>query len=413
MTVRTPLLAALFLLAASTAWPQQSADEHPELDKLPFPEWSAQGKRTDMRWYPRADVMGLSYHQRLQAHISIKIDGADLARLGGKRVIAFVQFTDAAGRQYRNAATFDYSAGSKDLRKQNVEIAWDAFVLPGEYRVAFALLHPDTAKRDFIETRFEVPALHHDPLPAAWSSLPTVEFLDPNDAAKIETIFQEQMAGRLNLPLAAPPPVRFEVLADLTPSSVFGGSPQAYRRYLQAAIPAIKVLAQVQVAGGKPSVTTLDLQRAQETLHQDSVDHLDWAALKRIAMAPEVALVDVRRPVQPSANFLRQELAQRIADTRGPRRRVYVILSSPLDPYSFPDPDRKLSSCGCVIYYLNFPFYSTEIGPRGRVIIRSSFSGVPRKVERMLSPLRVRSFSIASPEDFRAALAQILTDAFR
>src|SRR6476646_4427773 len=111
MTVRTPLLAAFILLVASTAWPQQAPDEHPALDKLPFPEWSAQGKRTDVRWYPRADVMGLSYHQRLQAHISIKIDGADLARLGGKRVIAFVQFTDAAGRHYRNAATFDYSAG--------------------------------------------------------------------------------------------------------------------------------------------------------------------------------------------------------------------------------------------------------------------------------------------------------------
>jgi len=411
--MRTYLLAALFLLAAWTAWPQTAA-EHPDLDKLPFPEWSKQGKRTDVAWRPRADVMGLSYHQRLQAHISIKIDGADLARLGGKKsILAFVQFTDAAGRQYRNDAAFDFSAGGAVLRRQDVDIAWDAFVLPGEYRVAFALLHPGTGKRDFVETRFEVPTLRHDPLPAAWSALPTVEFLDPNDLTKIDTIFQESMVGRLNLQLAAPPPVRFEVLADLTPSRVFAGSPTAYRRYLQAVIPALKVLAQVQVAGGKPSVTTLDLQRSEETLHQEAVDRLDWTALKRIATAPEVALFDARQPVQPSAVFLRQELAQRIADTSGPRRRVYVILSSPLDPYSFPDPDPGLSSCDCVIYYLNFTYYYVEISSRGRVINNHSYGGVPRKVERMLSPLRVRSFSISSAEDFRAALAQILTDTFR
>lgn len=418
MSHTTPLAALLLLLSAAACPQSPPKADHPDLSGVPFQQWSTQGRRADIPWKFSALSVKLTFHQRIQAHFSIKLDGADLVKLGSRgNVDAFVQITDAAGREFRTYAEVDLTKTTADLRKQDVVIAWDAFVLPGEYRVAFALVHDDSGRRDYGEARLKVKPLRRDPLPAAWSRLPTVEFWEPNDVTLVDTIFQEKIAAALDLPFQAKRPLDLELIADLTPSRIFGGSPEGYRLYLSAALPALKVLAQVRTANGKVPLTALDLLKSRETLRQDAAAGLDWAVLKRIATAPDVNLVDARARLQPSALFLRQVLLRRIEEQQaappaGAHRRIFVILSSPLDLYSFPKVRSDLPACDCAVYYLflNFLYhrYSREpvYGRRGWV----RYFGVPDNVERMLAPLPVRSFDIQSPEDFRSALARILKD---
>jgi hypothetical protein len=167
------------------------------------------------------------------------------------------------------------------------------------------------------------------------------------------------------------------------------------------------------------------LRKSQETWTRDPARDLDWDTLRRIVTSPDLDVVDARQPLNPSAAFLRQELARRIAAAASdPALHIYVILSSPLDVYSFPDPDPELPRCDCSIYYLNFsnhgvarsvvhfryPYPYPNPYPTGRP---PGYAGVPGKVERMLRPLPVRSFSVSSPEDFRVALAYVLADVQR
>jgi hypothetical protein len=80
---------------------------------------------------------------------------------------------------------------------------------------------------------------------------------------------------------------------------------------------------------------------------------------------------------------------------------VFILLGSPMDFYTFPKlPEIETGEeQDCVIYYLQFEF-----------IERAEITGGISSVEKMLKPLKIRSFAVRSADDVRRALAKMLED---
>jgi hypothetical protein len=149
---------------------------------------------------------------------------------------------------------------------------------------------------------------------------------------------------------------------------------------------------------------------------------------------------------QQSPVFLREEIVHRISDpaTQVPAShvkpeerplRVFVIIGSPMDLYAFPSlPAIETGNEeDCIIYYLMFDFFEHEHAStydqmrpsnrgfnRDRINDRESnrfehpgFSGNLGNLEKMLKPLKMRSFLVRSPDDARHALAKIMEEVGR
>ena len=339
----------------------QAADELSSVDQGMFERWQKQGPREQIPWKIRLRVAGPSFFQRLAAHIEIEADADHILKHGKTgRVIAMIQLTDSKGQTYRNDGKVELSDMQK-VRNANVVLSWDAFVLPGEYSVELALYDAQSEEHDFARHRLRVPALKSDPLLDAWQDLPPVEFWAPKDYKDTDSLFHPDIEGKLKLQIASARPLRIELLADFTPSEIFGGSHKAYTHYLGAVVPTLKVFSQVEAPNGVLDVATLDLKDRKITFEEElnvqnnanavagneaTPKGLDWPRLKNTLKASDPGVVNVRvlQDRHPTPIFLRDELLRRItagnakaaADGNAPLR-VYVLLSGPLDSYSFND----------------------------------------------------------------------------
>lgn len=409
----------------------QAAGESPSFVQEKFDQWQKEGPREQVPWKVRLLSRGMSVHQRLLAHFEIEADADHILKRGRTgRVIAMIQLTDPKGQRYRNDGTLKLSE-VKDARNADVIFSWEAFVLPGDYRVDLALYDTQSGEHDFAEHRIRVDRLKSDPLPDAWRDLPAVEFWAPKDDTDTDNLFHPDIEGKLNLQLANRQPVRIELLADLTASEIFEGSHSAYTQYLRAVVPTLKVFSQVEMHNGSLDVATLDLKDRKVTFEQESTPNdtetgakagrdaapagLDWPRLKTALKATDPGTINVRvlKDRHPSPAFLRDELVRRIttdiarpASPKAAPLRVYVIISGPLISYSFnnldstPTPSALPEQCACLIYYLEYDL----------VPARTAGLSTIGKVEKMLKPLKVRAFPINSANDIRHALAVMLSE---
>lgn len=395
------------------AFPQSSTKAEPDpFEQLPFQQWIAQGKVEQLPWKTSAFVIGLTSHQRIVARFIMQVKAKPVRQrndsAGNGHVVGLLQLTDSTGKTYRRYGKVDVGEVNVELNDNDLVDYWDAFVLPGIYTVDFALYHSATGEHSFIERKLSVPPLKKDPLPEAWRDLPAVEFVDPAKPPDKETFFHPGIKGKLYLPLATRIPVELEVLFDLTPSELFHGSQSRFNRYLIGAVPTFKVFSQIAVRNGSLGMALVDLLGQQVTFEQKNVTALDWIQLKKALDITAPATINVRTLElrHPTPVFLRDELSRRInseearADGSKPVQ-VFVIFSSSLDDYSFKDLEQKPlpENCTCRVYYLEYDF--------SRMNFEFSDTG---NVEKMLKPLKTKSFRIHSPDDMRRALAVILEE---
>jgi hypothetical protein len=285
------------------------------------------------------------------------------------------------------------------------------FVLPGEYDVEIALDDRQTGEHNFLRHRLSVAALADDPLPAAWRGLPSVDFLSPATGG-LDGLYRSDMEGRLNLPVRTARPLHLEVLADMTASEVFFGDTQSYEHYLAGVLPIMKVLSQISPSKGSVSVAALDLDRQRVTVEQPNLQELNWSPLKdSLAVVNGPAVVSVRSLMERrhSPVFLRDELVRRLKEApeapapAGEPLVVFIVVGGAMDSYSFPDlPAISLADQPeCVVFYLEYD--SGKASPRGA-------AGGIKKLEKMLRPLRVRTFTVRSAESIRSTLARVLEE---
>lgn len=408
-------LAILCFCLISFAHAVQQNNSRPEanpFEQLPFQQWVAQGKVEQLPWKTSVFVIGLTSHQRLVARFVMQVKTKPLARRNepadNGQIVGLMQLTDSAGRTYRHYGKLALGEVNVEMNDKDLVDYWDAFVLPGDYTVDFALYHSGTGEHSFVEKKLSVPPLKNDPLPEAWRDLPPVEFVDPAKLPEKEFFFHPDIKGKLYLPLAARTPVELQVLFDLTPSGLFHGSQSRFDRYLIGAVPAFKVLSQIAVQNGSLDMAIVDLLQQQVTFEQKNVKSLDWPQLKKALNTTALATVNVRTlgVRNPTPVFLRDELSRRInseqAKPDGSKPvQVFIIFSSSLSDYSFKDMEQKPlpENCSCRVYYLEYDFswMNYEFSNTGNV-------------EKMLRPLKTKSFRIHSPDDMRHALATILQE---
>lgn len=407
-------LVILYFALTSLAHAFQQNNGKPELnpfERLPFQQWIAQGKVEQLPWKASVFLIGLTNHQRLVARVVMQVKAKAAHRKdseGNGQIVGLLQLTDSAGKTYRRYGKVDVGEVNVELNGKDLVDYWDAFVLPGDYTVDFALYHTATGEHNFVEKKLFVPPLKNDPLPEAWRDLPPVEFVDPAKPPDRETFFHPEIKAKLYLPLATRTPVDLEMLFDLTPSELFHGSQSRFTRYLIGAVPTLKLFSQIAVQNGSLDIAMVDLMGKQVTFEQKNLKTLDWPELKKALNTTAPATINVRTLElrHPTPAFLRDELSRRInseearPDGNKPVQ-VFVIFTSSLNDYSFKDLEQKPlpENCTCRVYYLEYDF--------SRMNFEFSDTG---NVEKMLRPLKTKSFRIHSPDDMRRALAAILQE---
>jgi hypothetical protein len=289
------------------------------------------------------------------------------------------------------------------------------FVLPGDYDVEAALYDRTTGEHSFLHHRLIVAALNNDPLPGAWRGLPSVEFESPA-AGGLDGLYRSDVEGHLNLPLRTARPLHLEVLADMTPSDAFVGDARNYEHYLAGALPLVKVLSQISPTKGSVSVAALDLANQRVTVEQPNLQDLNWSPLKEsLASRNGPAVVSIRNLMEHrhTPAFLREELVRRLQAAplapgpSGDPLVVFVVVGGAMDAYSFPEmpPISLPTGAEYSVFYLHYDF-PEKAGSKGT-------TGAAKKLERMLRPLHVRSFTVRSAESIRYALARVLDEISR
>jgi hypothetical protein len=383
----------------------------------PFDKWKAQGPREEVPWQVHMSADRLSFHQRLIATIQIEVPGPELLkRTQDEQITLLVEVRNGEGVSFRNYGLLELNNLKPEMKRSDVEFSWQAFAVPGQYEVSAALWDKKSGEHNFLHRLFHVDAYKNDPLPGMWRGLDAFEFWSTKRDGP-EFMFHSDVEGHLHLPLATRRPVHLEVLLDLTPSAeIFRGNYGEYNYYLAGAVAMFKVFSQITLSKGSRSAAVLDLVQRRVPFEQTEGADLDWPNLRK-ALAPDqgpgvVSVKDLQNRRQ-SPVFLREEIIRRLRRPGGPAGKpgekplhVIVLIGSPMDFYVFPalpvveTGDEK----DCIIYYLQFEHLSFQ-GFEGK-----GLTGAVGNVEKMLKPLKVRTFQVRSPGDVRRALAKIIEE---
>src|SRR5262249_5963123 len=345
MLRRTKGLYRVLLLPLFASWLAVScsasplAGEEVATDKLfaesRFDQWTAESAKEQIPWKVHLLPARLSIHQRLEMAVEVLIPGGEVARRRGNgQLIMLVQMTDAAGGRYRSHGIVDLDDVKPEVTKGDVRFFSGAFILPGEYDVALAIYDKATGEHSFANNKFHVSPLANDPLPNLWRGLHAVEFWAPNTG--LDRIYRSDTGGRLHLPLITMRPLHLEVIADLTPTDLFGGDYSAYQSYLHGVLPLMKTLSQVKLSNGSVSLAALNLDQRRVNIDQPNLKEIDWPSLKAAvgpSNGPGVVAVKSLLERKHSPAFLREELVRRMnaipnsAAPAGQPLPVFVVIT--------------------------------------------------------------------------------------
>jgi hypothetical protein len=425
------LVALAPLCAVGSAWAQGGSAD-PAFADIPLHDWLRGGERSALRWSEHIAPARLGSQQRLLLQMTIQLDGQEIADRPGKgRLLMLVQITDPQGGVWQDHGAPDFRKVEEGVRSQYLTWTWSAFVLPGDYRVALAVVDTQNHDHGAREERVHVEALRNDPLPDAWRGLPAVELLAPDQPPAFW--YQPDIRDRLHLPLATRRPVLVDVLVNLTPSERASGSPGAQNNNLRVLLPALKVLSQMDPPSGSMNVSLLDLTRQKVTLQHD-LHSLDWPMLRDALGAQETGTIDVGSLEERSrsAAFFISEVRRRIAAHEG-EAHALVILSSAVEFEKGEDlkPIDAAPSSDLRVFYFRYPAFQERPARSERVMHgygRHGGGGMPGEwrrpgyqgrelqidqLEPTLKPLAPRLHDIESPEQFRKALAGMMDEISR
>jgi hypothetical protein len=385
--------------------------------RYPFDRWLTEGDKSEIRWIARVQPPRLTAHQRFSARVEIEIDARDIEKRRGQgELITFVQMEDSAGRLWRAHNTFDLTRIPKDAKASAILYSQEAFLVPGDYKVALAACDSRTGEHSFTRRTLHVGELRHDTLPQSGKDLPAVEFVRPLDAP--DNWFQPYIRGRLSVALETRRPVHVDLVMNMTPSERANGPLRSFRRNMSVLIPALKLLAGMEVKKGTLDVALLDLTR-QKVWEQKAARGLDWMKMRAPLADLQPGVIDAQSLAAKAqmAGFFRDQVLNR---ARARRERdelsVVIVLSAPafldrqlrLEPVNLePDPNRR-------IFYMRYrplpprPGF-TPLNP-DQAVMPPAAAMPPDDLENALRHLDARVLTSSSPEEFRKALSSMLAD---
>lgn len=429
-------LAQIVLLTALAAahLPAQSFTPR-AFSEVPFEQWQNEPERKGIRWNVHLAEPELSNHQRLVSRLEITIDGAELAKRRSEgRFVLLMQITDEQNHNWRDFESVDLATLPATVKNSDAAYYRNFFVLPGDYSIVVAAYDTADSSEHFLTRRkLHVSPLHNDPLPGAWAGLPSIEFVRLTRFP--DNWYLPFIRNRVKLAAETKRPVRIELLLNLSPPDSLAGSARVRNRNLSALLPSFKVLTQLQQENTTVNAAVVNLTRQQVVFEQSAVKRLDWRRLMASIGEDVPGIVDIKdleiRHQRPQ--FFAGEVMQRLAgahaavgESGGERDepRAVIVLTSPV---TFDDgadlrPVEAVAHSGAKVFYLRYqPFPTATLsggrrpGPRrspdGMFLPpRASFGPAWDQLVSVLKPTDPKIFDIASPEQFRKALAAVLAE---
>lgn len=408
----------LFLLSAlspAQPAPDQDGVTDPTFAALAFDEWFATPEQSRIRWTANVSDPVLSHHQRLFCNAEIRIDGVDLAKRRGKgEIVMMIQITDDKGHVWQGHDSFSLEPVQESIKASDIQFLQPFFALPGDYTLSLAIFDTVSSEHNVARRKLHVPGLRPDPLPGAWTGMPAIEFIRPAQAPA--AFFMPGIASRLQLPVNTKQHVSVDLLVNLTPSERFSGSNRMQNRNLGVLLPIVKLLTHVDWLNSTLNVALIDLFRLKDVYEQNDVKDFDWDEAQSSLAETKPGIIDVKslESRKHAANFFVKEVNRRVA-AEGPAR-VLIILSSSVvfEPGVELHPAESVSHSNLKIFYLRYqPLFRPvtrgsgggDLGP-----VRSTFGPQNDQLEPLLKGLNPRRFDFTTPEQFRKALATMLTE---
>jgi hypothetical protein len=334
--------------------------------------------------------------------------------------VFFVQVTDRDGVRYQDHGSIELSKLDENIKAANLEYSQPAFFLPGEYRLAVAILDTATGEHSTRQAQFRV-APQHDPLPGEWRDLPPAEFIGNQESP--DSWYLPDIHGRLQWAASLHSPARVNVILIVVPSVPAPGSRRTQTGDLAALLPTLKAISQTGSSSLSERVELLDLARRRAVFDQKEVHDLDWPLLKASLGEANTASIDVHSLSERhhEAQFFVSQVRSLLRASEEPC--VLVVLTKPVAFESGEDlePISLESLPPCRVVYIRYrtplqpaaPF-GRQMGGRGR----SARMGDPMtrnrppedvvdQLEATLKPLSPKVFDVGTPEQMTRALAEI------
>ena len=406
-------IAAIPRLVAQGQAGNQEGSPDPIFSTIPFEQWLNENNQARIRWTLHLSDPELSSHQRLIVNLDVQVEGAELARRRGEgQFMILVQLSDSKSRTWQNHHAIDLDQIQAGIKPDNAVFTEPFFVLPGDYRVSVAVFDSASGEHSIIKRNLHEAPLKNDPLPDMWRNLPAVEF--PGPQSSFDRWYLPSVAGRLKLAVETRHPMNVALLVNLTPPERFSASTGMQNRNLEALLPATKVLSQVDWRNARLSLELLDLARRRVTYRQENMQALDWSKASSALDHVNPGIIDVRSLANRrySADFFLNRISRQIVFPNEAVRtpRVVIVLSSTVffEPGVEMRPIRLASRPDVTVIYIRYHLRpAVFVDPTGRPR-RTYTTGVEDELAPLLKPLAPRIFDVATPEQFRRALALVL-----
>ncbi len=420
------LLIALVLSAATPLFAQDAtSNEAPP--EIPFTEWITEAKRADLPWSVNISSPRLSILQRFAVEFRVKVPAKALYLLGPTyQVFLDVHVKETGSDRWLDEHEIVGTRLLERMPKQNyLEFSMSALVQPGNYTVGFILFDRVSGMRSVITRALKVHPLSSDPLPEISRDLPPVEFFQRGVDQEREAL--PEIKSRLWMRVATRRPVQIELLVNFAPPDPSASPPGSAERnaktlraqHLRAVarmLGIVKVFSQMEIPNGSLHITALDILRRNVFFEQDAAGELDWPRLRTALdeLNPLSIPVQALAGRRQNAAFFRETLQRRFpqpaaappmhdgnggdgAPSAAEPLRVFIIVSAPVVFERGSDLSPAVAPRGAEyrVYHLEYRFGSGYF-----------WDDLPR----VLHELGPRRFDLQTAEDFRRAIARLLTD---
>ncbi len=416
----------LILLLLSAAFAGRVSGQRevldPAFEKIPFDQWLGQRDQARFHWTASVPRAELSFHQRLMAKVEIRLDGRDLeTRRGDGKLVFLVQITDRDGTRYQHDGGIELNKLDENIKAANLEYSQPAFCLPGDYRLAVAILDTATGEHSARQVQFHVAPMQHDFLPDAWRSLQPVEFIGNQQSP--DSWFLPDIHGKLQWAASVHSPARINVILNVAPSAPASGARRTPAGGLEALLPTLKAISQTGSSSLSEHVELLDLPRRRVAFHQDDVRDLDWPRLKASLGEANTSSIDIHSlsDRHHDARFFVSQVRGLLEVSKEPC--VLVVLTTPVAFESGEDlePVSLEGVAACHVVYIRYRAPVPSVSPVGEQMAgrgRGSRMGGPPfrnrppeavidQLESTLKPLGPKVFDVQTPEQMERALADI------
>jgi hypothetical protein len=396
--VRRAMLLACLLAAFPSGWASPRESDL-DLRSIPIAQWLNASDMADIPWNIDVTTPGLRMDQRLEVAYSVRIGAKALNRSGEVHDLFLItRISSLEGEWLNEPAILRQSVEEELPGNASVQFGMRAFVQPGNYLLWMVLYDRATGKHNVARRRIRVGEIDDDPLPYMFKGLPIAEFPHMKESGDGTVLMS---SNRLYLPVAVKRPIDVQLISTLNAPEQWVRRFRMVRNHNYVTIGALAALSQIELNQGSISIAGLDLTRHEVVFEQNDFHSVEWPALMEAlekAQSPEISASALENRKNNGA-FFREFLSDRIESDHPEQEnlRVFIVVTSSRLFESGSDlrPIVLDGECNCRVFHIRF---------------RLNINDVFDELERVMRPLRPRTFNVMTARDLRKALAEIIED---